>query len=847
MIMATPIYRFFLQIEDGTKTLCHPIYKSDVTLDYQLESGKKFFRRQLNGKLTFVREDYTLIMSATYEQTMTLYMEISTDMGLTWTQYWEGTFSRTDLTIDFADKVVTVQPTVKDAYKAVLDGIEKEYNLIELAPQTDRVLVTKRPLIQTYVPGDTVVSCFLSGSHWEEDAEEVTSGSELINTYRFALNTILKEIELTAVGGLSDAVGTYSGRVIAVDDIGTYNGTLNRSDGRYKITIESTGGQIPSSQWTWQTTVATLIRTSDNASLYRYQTSGDFDNRVFDMPPVSGSGMSGKMVADMWTYNIYARLLCDVEALNGSATNTIPDDDIVTNNRNYRRCAGYAVPIAFISNRSQTDPTKYGRRDDGSYFLPPYTLTGEKFYPIAQSTWRYASLWFAHNYVDEQTDVRASKKYMLRDAYEIASCINVLLQKVAPSIMHEATTDYSSFLYSGTNPVSGDKWRLYMTQKTNILKGEYTEPASKAVTTLQEILKMLENVFNCYWFVDNGKLRIEHISWFKNGGSYTAGSRQVGYDLTALTNIKNGKPWAFGQGEVTFDKQDLPERYQYGWMDETTEPFDGQPIEINSPNAEGGKIEDVTISGFTSDVDYMLLNPSECSNDGFVLLAVVNANILTRDDSQGYYPGFWGSHGEAGGNSTPLYPVASGFAGKTCHVRMECAGSGRAEAHFFDADGETIAGCYYHGIQQGVTEFDMYGTIPEGAVSFGFFINQGSMDFNVFSVNVDSDYELPFVSKRIDNAQFRLQNGYLSMFDLQPKYLTYDLPSRNISVNGAETTARGMSRKAKQTVTFPADAISLDTNVLIKTLVGFGEINSLSLNLSSRTIKATLNYENDVQ
>ena len=846
--MANPIYRFFLQIEAGTKYPCNPIYKGDASIDYQMESGQRFFRKQLNGKLTFVRDDYTLIMSATYEQTLNFYIEISTDFGLTWAQYWQGSFSRTDCTIDYDDKKIQVQPNTVDSYKAVLKGIEKEYNLIELLPEIHRMIVAKRPLIQIYVPGDNIVSCFLSGCYWEEDADEVTNTYNLVNTYHFSLNTIVKEIEVTSNGGLDEAAGTYSGRVTYDEQTGHWMGNLyQHNDGAYYIAIDSTDINVGDMHWTY--VAAFLTRQSDGVQLYGYLTSGDFNNITFTMTPASGSGMSGTMGCDMWTYNIFARLLCDVDTLFGSPTNSIPDDDIVTNNRNYRKCAGYSVPIASISNRTSDDPTEYGRRDDGKYFAPPSNIINQKYYPIAQSTWRWASLWFVHNYVDEQTDKIARKQYMLQDAYPIHSCIAVLLNEIAPTLTHMPTTDYSEFLYGATNPISGDKWYLYATQKTNILKGEYSEPARKAMTSLQEFLKMLQNVFNLYWFVDGTKLRIEHISWFKNGGSYISGTQQTGYDLTTLTNVKNGKMWCYGQNEISFDKQDLPERYQYGWMDETTQPFDGNPIEINSPNVEDGKIEEITIGNFTSDVDYMLLNPSACSEDGFALLAAVNANALTQDDSDNYYPGFYGSHGEAGVNdnySTPLYPVNSAFVGKSCSVRMECSGNGHANAFFFDSNGSPLAGCFYNLIQQGVTEFDMEGTIPEGAVSFGFFMNYGTLDFNVFKVEIADEYELPFIKKTIDNVNFTLQNGYLSMIDLQPKYLTYDMPSKNITVNGTSTTAKGMSRKAKQTITFPSDAVDVDTNKLVKTLVGFGEIASISLNLSSRIIKATLNYDNDI-
>lgn len=845
--MIPPKYRFFLKVEGDVITSASPIYKADASIDYQQESNQRFFRKNLNGKMTFIREDYDLIMSANYEDKINFFMEISLDNGLTWSSYWDGVFSRVDCTINYDDKVITVQPTTADAYKLVLKGIEKEYNLIELKPEIQRIILAKRPLIQVYVPGDSVVSCFLSGCYWEEDADEVTSALALTNTYHFSLNTIVKEIEVTSNGGLDAAAGTYTGRVTYDADTGHWQGNLYRHGGGYFIDIDTYDFNF--SDFHWTTVSAWLTRESDGVRLYGYLTSGDFDNLTFSMTPTAGSGMSGTMDCDMWTYNIFARLLCDVDEIFGNPTNTIPDDDIVTNNRNYRKCAGYAVPIAQISNRTSDEPTEWGRRDDGKYFQTPANIINIKYYPIAMSTWRWASLWFGHNYVDAETDKVARKQYVLQDAYPIHSCIAVLLHEVAPNLKHEPTTDYSEFLYADENPISGDKWRLFATQKTNILKGEYSEPARKAMTTLQEFLRMLQNVFGLYWFVDGDKLRIEHISWFKNGGSYSSGTRQVGYDLTTIVNIKNGKMWCYGQNEVTFDKTELPERYQYGWMDDVSNGFVGVPIDILSPNVEDGKIEDISVSGFTSDVDYMLLNPSECTNDGFALLAAIGANALTRDDSENYYPGFWGSHGEDGVNddySTPLYPANPAFIGKTCHVRMECSGNGIARAFFFDADGLPIGGCYKYNIQQGTTEFDMIGTIPDGAVSFGFYMDSGSLDFNVFGIDVDGEYELPFVKKTYDHAEFNLQNGYLSFMDLQPKYLTYDMPSKAIKVNGEETTAHGISRKAKQTIVFPSDAVDVDTNKLVKTLVGFGEFNQLSLNLSSRTIKATLCYDNDI-
>ena len=79
---------------------------------------------------------------------------------------------------------------------------------------------------------------------------------------------------------------------------------------------------------------------------------------------------------------------------------------------------------------------------------------------------------------------------------------------------------------------------------------------------------MLRDMYGCYWFVDEqNRLRIEHIQWFKNGGSYD-GEPVVGINLTKIFNVRNSKDWAYCTNEVKFKKEDMAARYEYDWMDE---------------------------------------------------------------------------------------------------------------------------------------------------------------------------------------------------------------------------------------------------------------------------------------
>ena len=331
---------------------------------------------------------------------------------------------------------------------------------------------------------------------------------------------------------------------------------------------------------------------------------------------------------------------------------------------------------------------------------------------------------------------KARKAYTLRDAFTLSSCINVLLKEFAPSVTHEATPEYSQFLYNKNNPISGRSFKLLISQKSNIINGEYKTPAQKAPITLQQIMTMLRDIYKCYWYIEDGKFKIEQVSWFRNGGSYGY-NPIIDYDLTQLENVRNGKKLAFATSEYSFDKVEMPERYQFEWMDDVTTPFEGLPIEITSKYVTAGKIEEINISNFTSDIDLMLLNPGVISSDGFALFAAVT---------------------------------------------------------------------------------------PSGG----------------------GQLELPFTRQTVDGVEYFLQNGYLAFINIQPTYWVYDMPARNFKINNSPYYAMGgLERKKKQTLNFPAGTTDPNPMLLVKTYIGNGQVDKLSVNLCSRNIKATLKYDTE--
>lgn len=734
--------------EGGEKFAANPVFSDDVTLDYELENNQRFYRAKLSGTFKFVRQDFARIMAAAFDTVYYFYIEKSNDWGQTWTQYYKSMFMRTDCTINDNDQIITVQPNPIDQYNDVLAGLEKEYNLISLAPEIKRINLQKRPLIQIYVPGDNIVSCFLTGLSWEQDANAVDNVEELENTYHFAKITNFVAITLQnrnpsneieeqfvyANPWIVEAVGTYVGELA-----GEYRFTNNQTGYYIKANNPGNTGRYSLYNPQGEKLADTEILTTIDPTVYGA-------NFAFKYPYVSGyDDESGAEIYSNFDFlyqyiglniPIMGRYLLDVETISGLTTYELPIDDIVGDNRNYRRAIGYADnDVVTLSTRLSDTPTEYGLANNDKYYLPPYSIFGQKFYPIARTTWGNYSIWFAFHVFDEILEQQGRKPYTLRDSYPISSVISVLLQQFAPGIVHEPEPEYSRFLYRDENPITGYEFRLFVSPKSNILVGDYQTPVQKAPATLKQFLDMLRNTFQLYWHIEGNKFCIEHISYYRNGGTYEE-NPIVGYDLTQLENIRNGKKWSFGTSEYSFDKEDMPERYQFTWGDDVTDAFEGQPMQIVSKYVQPGKIEEINIGGFNPDIDLMLLNPEAMSQDGFALFAAV-------------------------------YNYNTG------------------------------------------------------------------------------QYELPFVRRDVDNITYYLQNGFLAMVNLQPQYWLYDMPARNLIVNGVQVWAYGIQRRKSQSINFPVGDDEPELLGLVKTQIGSGQIEKISINLSSRTAKATLKYDTE--
>lgn len=813
-------YRFYLQRNDGERLPVNPIHSDSLSIDYEKENGQRFFRRKLKGRLTFVRNDYKLIMDAPFD---TIYkVHIDKGDGHTFSPYFVGQFMRTDCTINEHDRVITTSVETLDQYNDILAGWENEYNLISLAPEIKQVSLQKRPCLQIYIPGSDVLTNIYDGITFEQEVTSTNLTTE-ITGYYFGLSSVM--IYATITGStLAQANGRYYGKLR--NEGAELQGIFTNQYG-YKLDIRY------SLQFGF---IRIFVRDANNTELSMGYV--EFGNEEpYDLE-VQTTGQVAKAVK-MTILNVWARYLLDEPSILGVQCNPIPADDIVENNRNYHYTIKYETDIMRISVATQEEPTEWGLAYDGEYFIKPYPAFGHSVLPIARSSWRDASYWVELSVYTDKMEAEGRTPRTLRDTYPIHSVIQVLLARIAPNISHYAESDYSEILYGNSNPITSQFFRLLITPITNITRGDYTRPAQKANITLKEVFDMLANALKCYWYIDEGnRLCIEHIKFFENGGTYAPNIQEVEYDLTTLQNFKNGKKWAFDTSSYTFDKINMPARYEYGWANDTTKQFKGSAIDIRSNYVQKDKVEEINIGGFTSDVDMMMIAPGTMSEDGFALLGAIPGELLTNPDTT-LSPGV---HGVAG-DTLPRYKIIAN--NRYAVIKLEAlfeAGTSLGfvfQAHLANGGVRRITGGNW--TIPGAKEFGF--DVPADAVALSFKITSGEMTLKILSVTSEDFLQLPFVETQFEGGVYNLQNGFLAMANLIPNWLLYDMPTESVEMNGATYNAQSVAKNKKQTISFPVGDDDPDTLKLVQTYLGEGEYESLSINLYTRTSKTTLKYD----
>ncbi len=618
-------YKFMLEI-NGDSQQTYPIYDDKLSLKYEKESKQVFFRAQLDGKLKFVKTDYDRIVKAAFDTIFYVNILKYNAGTAQFEDFFKGKFTKTKCKFNIDDQIVEVKLDTVDAYEDVLAGLDKEFDLIKLAPEIQELKYYKRPVLQIYTPGEKVISSFAEGVYWEQECEPIDNLTTLNSVHGFTLtpktidaNEIDTSVFYVFRCSISAAIcyGSPSVNSVTESDTDKYAYIIKGSDlhGAFIVlynirTLTLHVSNSSSSVGLW----LDYTESSRSTSTITFTRSGS--DYSFTLP----------IVEYIEPKRFVNRMLHDNDDFTGSKVSILNKAEF-GDNRNYK----YATPLdwdsydigIYFSQETTEEPTEYGQSQPGKYYKKPQlpaVLGLGALVPISKSQWGRVSFWFISSFMQSLADERFREQNTLRHAYPIHSCISKLLEQIAPHVKFDDTAEFSSFLYSPYNPISYDTYRLYITQITNVLKGDYDQPAQKMPMTLQKILDLIKNCFKCYWYISDNKLRIEHIRYFNNG--LANHNTNVGVDTTSSIEARTKKCWSYLTSKYEYNFEDMPERFQFKWANDVTKPFEGWPLEVKSNYVKKGQIEEIAIAGFSTDLDFMLWNPNSFNEDDNVLLAV---------------------------------------------------------------------------------------------------------------------------------------------------------------------------------------------------------------------------------
>ena len=611
-----------------TQNDVHPVFGDDIKINISREENQIFKREKIEGTFKFVGNEFDLIYQCSIftKFTLEIYRE-DVFVG-------SANFIRTDCEFNLDDKICSVKLTTKDIYEKILNGYDNKYNLVKLAPKRENVTLTKRAILQFYVRGEKVVTNVVGGVHYEQSCKEEYDGKKLKDIYHFGGYLPLSYIDIKAIIDVT-APADILGRYFIDTSIKGGEGIIiyiNESNSRYRIQLTNL---IPDLGIKWFLMLFDSTSNTDLASVTIPNIQSGSQDITFEKAGSSGGNYaSGTFNSDG---DLYCRVLLP-KSFDNSYERSM-NDDITDYDSNYPYVSSvaldrFAPKMKMVLNKSTT-PTEWGIDSNGKYFVYP-TLTadqqkkGTSPIPIGQSHWERMSSWLlsdddVNNLVDDFDDT-----FVLKDSYPIWSAIAVLLNEIDDTITFEGTQDYSMFLYlSETNlhiysyDFPSNRNALHITPISNIKKTFYEQAAQKGEISLKQILDMLRKVYNCYWFIDSDKrLRIEHIVYFKNGNSYDVENPTPSIDVTTKKNLPTGESWGFAQNTVEYETDKCPARYEFKWGDNCTYPFVGEPIDVKDIYLDASKKESVGIENFLADIDYIVSNPSEVSDDIFAVFEV---------------------------------------------------------------------------------------------------------------------------------------------------------------------------------------------------------------------------------
>lgn len=600
--MSTPRkYRFTISW-DGNTRVCDPDYSGSLVTKRQSEAV--FYRTDYNGTLRLIRGEYDFFIAFDIEQRFDILIEYFEANGYPQSKF-TGYFHKTDLQVSDDERYMEFKPIIDDEYTPIIENKSLKVNIPDVS-ETSVVEVRRTGILQVYFRETDVVTNITENQSWTTPVIKSTDDhSKLTGDYKFQNDYNFGYVP-SVLGAGEDVSGLYREILAEEEYLNVINGYYLKIniDGRWAIFENASK---PSNDW--------LYEAVDSPAL------------IFGSPRVFGLGVVFRHKTEdsecrMFRIKPYTRMLCNVEEVQGTATEKIPNDDIIDDHSNMLRVAPVNVvnfvpeSVFSVSNQGLGQVVDEAVNNAGQFFRKP--VTGSEYYSLLQDQWTSYALWFIEDQPLRDLFLETEEFIKIPHSYNLVDVINGMLSAFGSGHSAQRNIDSSEFIFDASNPIRGGSREILIIPKSNILVGAYDQPATKAELTWDQLTQMMMLVYKLYYHLDNGRVKLEHISYYEKGKSY--GSNVIGTDLTGTIAPGPNMPHSYGQNSYKYDKPNMPERLTFAWMDESTDHFNGHDIVMESTYVNKGEIKDNVVNQFTSDLDYVLYKQGDVSKEGFILV-----------------------------------------------------------------------------------------------------------------------------------------------------------------------------------------------------------------------------------
>jgi len=845
-----------------------PLYGDDPNVAIERVNDEWYYTRKLVGKFTFVRDDYSWIMARQFDGTYTMTVECSTD-GISWQEYFVGTFSRASLTIDEDNRNAVLDGLSEGTYNVIENAKGTEYDLRKVIPDTEAKEVQGEiwpalALVDYRSSSISTSDIYCNGASvgGGYDSKHPESGFKtdvkVVSDDAFLMCGIYCEGNVK-LDGVSDSVnGRYAGELAygsihvhypsgeSIDYWAPLGVLRNESGCRMVLYILNIGS--PS----WITMYRLVLWDADgqqvlvrNKPLPRVINSPD--SFIFEDESI-----------ELVYHYIRATLL--TTSADGVEENVLNVGPYYKGMRAFNNGDGRLEIEASLNTSEQSNGHRLIAGTD-LYFAPP---EGEGWIPLAEDNWNYASLWYRITPSEENglQDRSLMGTWRWTRCWTLGTVLRWLLAKVSGGKVHFGEDEhYSQFLYAAVNPVAqGEQFEWLFCQKSDVMRPE-GDRSTRCPARLNWFLEYMKNALNCYWWLEKRNdgdydFRLEHVEYFRRGSSYVQGDGSGLIDITKIKPLRNfPRHWQAAKrlsdqtNKYTFDLQGMAERYTFSWQGEGgSDEFKGNPMLFKAGWIEAGSSEDKQVDNIFADLSWLTLNAgtdtaSSKNYEGLMVFA-------------GYRRAVDGSWTENAAAPAQELMLAEGVRVKVDvqlwltvpegqEFRVVACGGGRCRdlAVYTGTGAMQVVSVRY--LSDGLDNYEV-------KVDFG--TGYGDVTLHRIHNNLTGNvYSVPNTESELTEGVY-LQNGPLAWPSLQASYLHYDVPAQRWALNSDDPadeatewrdggTVKLIKKQEVSELPVPDLATEQRLKEGIRTGLGTGILDAATVNLGSRYAKLTLVYD----